>query len=361
MSRPIHVAIVGGNAERGWARDAHVPALARLRDAYLISAVSARSEETARAACEAFGGGRPFGDSLAMVRDPEVDLVAVTVKVPEHRAIVLAALKAGKHVYCEWPLGRDASEAEEMARAVKPSTRVAVGLQGLYAPAVRQAAELAAAGAIGKPKVLRVFSSAAAWGAETSPFNAYLQDKSTGATLETIGGGHTLAAVEALAGPYVEVDARNTTVLKQVPVAGTDRTVERTCADHMLVLGQHQGGCVSTVEVVGGAQTRPALFELVGETGWLRITGVTPGTYQIPRLAIEASFPLEPLRREVAAVLAGPPVNVAELYAAFAQDIATNSRAVPDFAAAARLSRLLEAIDVASATGRRQRLAPLGD
>ena len=222
---PIRVGIVGANAERGWARDAHLAAL-RALPGFTIAAVSARTQEIANEAAAHFGAARGFGNSLELVRDPEVDVVAVTVKVPEHRAIVLAALAAGKHVYCEWPLGRDLAEAREMAKAVPSGCHAMIGLQGLFAPAILAAARLVQDGAIGTPRVLRVFGSAAAWGDDTPAFGAYLQDKRTGATLETIGGGHTLAPVEALVGRYVEVDARNTTFLKLVPIiASTSASV----------------------------------------------------------------------------------------------------------------------------------------
>lgn len=355
MPDQIRIGLVGANPERGWARDAHLPALRRLPH-YALAAVSARSQELAEAAAAAFGAPRAFGDSLALARDRAVDLVVVTVKVPEHRAVVLAALEAGKHVYCEWPLGRDLAEAREMAAAVRPQTRAVIGLQGLSAPAIRQAASLLAEGAIGRPRVLRVFATAAAWGAETTPHQAYLQDRTTGATLATIGGGHTLAAIEALVGPYVEVDGRNSILRPRVRVQGTDETVARTCADHMLVLGRHESGCVSTLEVVGGMSERPALFEVVGEGGWLRVVGTKPGTYQIPRLALEASAPVEPAPAPVAPELAGPPANIAEVYARLAQDLARGARTLPDFEAAVRLTRLLDVIEAASDTGLRQRL-----
>ena len=290
---PIRVGIVGANAERGWARDAHLAAL-RALPMFAVTAVSARRQDIADEAAAHFGAARGFGNSLELVRDPEVDVLAVTVKVPEHRAIVLAALAAGKHVYCEWPLGRDLAEAREMANAVPPGIHAMIGLQGLFAPTILAAARLVQGGGIRAPRVLRVFGSAAAWGDDTPAFGAYLQDKRTGATLETIGGGHTLAPVEALIGRYVEVDARNTTFLKQVPIIGTNETVERTCADHMLVTGLHGSGCVSMFEVVGGKpEHRTALFELEGSKGWLRVSGTVPGTCQIAPLILEASVPVE--------------------------------------------------------------------
>lgn len=354
MTGPIRVGIVGAHPERGWGRDAHLPALRALPQ-FTLGAVSARTQEQADAAAAHFRAPRAFGDSLELVRDPGIDLVAVTVKVPEHRAVVLAALEAGKHVYCEWPLAADLAEAREMAAAVHPQAYAVIGLQGLSAPAVRQAVQLLRDGAIGTPRVLRAFATAAAWGETAAPHYAYLQDKRNGATLETIGGGHTLAAIEALVGRYVEIDARNSILRTRVPVAGTAETVDRTCADHMLVLGGHESGCVSTLEVLGGTSTRPALFEVQGSEGWLRVVGTVPGTYQIPRLALEASVPVPPLPEQRVPELTGPPVNVAEAYGRLAEQLRTGVRTLPDFADAVRLTELLDAIDTASSTGARQR------
>jgi len=57
------------------------------------------------------------GDRLA--RHPDVDLVTVTVKVPDHYRPVMAAIDASKHIYCEWPLGRNTGEAREMLDAAE--------------------------------------------------------------------------------------------------------------------------------------------------------------------------------------------------------------------------------------------------
>jgi predicted dehydrogenase len=353
VSGPLRIGIAGANAERGWALDAHLTALKAV-PGYQIAAVSARNQDLADAAAKVFGAARAFGDTLEMVRDSGVDLVVVTIKVPEHRAVVLAALAAGKHVYCEWPLGRDLAEAEEMCAAVPASVHAVTGLQGLHAPAIRHAAKLVREGAIGRPLSLSVFSSAGAWGTTSPRHYAYLQDKRNGATLETIGGGHVLPLIEALVGNYSEVDARNSILHKQVTVQGTDETVERTCADHMFVLGLHQSGCVSSLEIVGGSPERSSLFELQGEKGWLRLVGQTRGTAQIAPLAIEASVPVDPLPASVAPELAGPSANVAELYAALLADLRNGTRTTPDFVRAVRLTKLLDAIDVASDEGRRQ-------
>lgn len=357
MSANRHrIGIVGGNATRAWAHDAHVPALKKMADRFVIEAVSARTQELADEANAAFGGNRAFGDSLALVRDPDIDVVAVSVKVPEHRAVVLAALAAGKNVYCEWPLGRDLAEAEEMAAAVPAGAHVMIGTQALSAPAVLHAKKLIEEGYLGELQVCRVFSPTGGWGDSAPPHYAYLQDKANGATLETIAGGHTLATIEFLAGPYAELDARTSILRKHVPIIGSDEVVERTCADHMLVLGKHGSGCISTLEVTGGVGDRDLSFQLVGSKGSLSMTSSFPGGYQAGTIVLETSFDAPPVPEHVVEGLKYAPVNVAEAWARFADDIENGTYSVPDFDAAVRLTKLLDAIDTASASGQRQRL-----
>src|SRR5437867_4232419 len=102
----LGVGIIGVSPTRGWAATAHIPALRALPN-YEIRALSAHTPESARAAGEVFGVNAVFSDHEQMVTQPDIDVVAVTIKVPHHRELVGAALAAGKAVYCEWPLGRD--------------------------------------------------------------------------------------------------------------------------------------------------------------------------------------------------------------------------------------------------------------
>src|SRR5437773_16956 len=110
----LGVGIIGVSPVRGWAATAHIPALRALPN-YEIRALSAHSARSARAAGEAFGVGAVFSDHRQLVTQPDIDVVAVTVRVPFHRELVSAAIAAGKAVYCEWPLGRDLDEARTMA------------------------------------------------------------------------------------------------------------------------------------------------------------------------------------------------------------------------------------------------------
>jgi predicted dehydrogenase len=96
----LGVGIVGVSPVRGWAATAHIPTL-RVLPNYEIRALTAHNDESARAAGEAFGVSSVFSDHGQLRARPDVDVVAVTVKVPHHRELVSAALTAGKAVYYE--------------------------------------------------------------------------------------------------------------------------------------------------------------------------------------------------------------------------------------------------------------------
>lgn len=76
----LRVGIIGVNAERGWARESHVPsvqALAGLR----LAAVANRTPEAAAAAGAAFGV-RGYGDPADLIADPDIDIVTIAASPP---------------------------------------------------------------------------------------------------------------------------------------------------------------------------------------------------------------------------------------------------------------------------------------
>ena len=130
MTDRLRVGIVGASADgQGWAPISHFPAL-RTLPGFEIAAICTAHADTAAAAAKVYGVKRAFHDYPTMVQEPDIDLVSVVVRVPNHHQVVMAALNAGKHVYCEWPLGANLAEAEEMAALARSKgVRAMVGLQ----------------------------------------------------------------------------------------------------------------------------------------------------------------------------------------------------------------------------------------
>jgi predicted dehydrogenase len=100
----------------------------------------------------------------------------------------------------------------------------------------------------------------------------------------------------------------------------------------------------------------PGRIELVGSKGTLVLTSRAAGGYQVGNIEWEASIATDPVPQPVSPGLVLGPANVSEAYARLESDIRNGTRTVPDFATAVRITRVLDAIDAASDSGRRQAL-----
>src|SRR6201987_2323005 len=192
-SRKLRVGIVGANPSRGFASIAHIPALQALPD-FEIRAVCTTRQDSADAAARHFGAPLAFCDAEKLAQHPDVDLVTVSVKVPDHYQPVMAAIEAGNHVYCEWPLGHNTDEAVRMRDAAnRKGVRHAVGLQGQVSPAINYTKDLIAEGYIGR--VLSATMIGCAPNGGPSIDRPYKADFANGANLMTITGGHQIDAL----------------------------------------------------------------------------------------------------------------------------------------------------------------------
>src|SRR5712691_6139897 len=217
-SRKIRVGIVGASASRGFASIAHIPALRALPQ-FEIAAVCTTRQESAEAAARHFGIPLAFSDPEQLARHPDVDLVTVSVKVPDHFSPVMAAIEAGKHVYCEWPLGRDTAEAVRMLDAAERSRiRHAVGLQGQVSPAIDYARDLVADGYVGRVLTATMIGCAPNWGATID--RAFQADRAMGANLLTITGGHQIDALCHCLGELRELAAFVVSQRDRIPLQG---------------------------------------------------------------------------------------------------------------------------------------------
>ena len=101
-----------------------------------------------------------YGDARELIADPEVDLVSICVKVPHHHELAKAALQAGKHVFCEWPLGANLDQAAELETSLA-AYRNGVGLQGRMSPIANYARDLVTEGYVGEVQAVNLISRSA--------------------------------------------------------------------------------------------------------------------------------------------------------------------------------------------------------
>src|SRR5712672_779452 len=358
------VGIIGVSPVWGWAATAHIPALRALPN-YEIRALSARSEESARVIGRVFGVSAVFSDHQQLVIQPDIDVVAVTVKVPYHRELVFAALAAGKAVYCEWPLGRDLDDARAMAAlAGEKGVRTVVGLQARQAPAIEFVQELLSDGYAGEVLSTTMVGLSVPGGVVGQP-NAYMLDKANGANLLTIAAGHSLDSLNHVLGEFAGLSAVSDLRRPLITIEETGEQITKTAADQIAVIGTLTSGATASIHVreavAGGTGF---LWEINGTDGTLRITAdaAFPGIY--PLTVAGARGLKEPAELAISAALTqkwpalaslegAPAYNVGRAYAAFAADIDNGTHTVPDFADAVRRHEVIAAIERSAASGER--------
>ena len=355
MAKSLRVGIIGVSVDRGWARESHVPAVQRLAGLEL-AAVATGHQATASAAAKAFGAGAAYGDAADLFRDPDIDLVGICVKVPAHLKLVLGALEAGKHVYCEWPLGRDSAEGEEIAAAADAAgVHAAVGLQTRMNPAALQARKLIVSGAIGRTLSTQIYSSTIGFGLKMPTAEVYTEKAENGVTLVTIQGAHTLDLAIAVLGELVNVTALNTTQYPEIEIGDDATPHARSTFDHMLAQARLADGSALSVEVAGGRPPEtPFRLEVIGEKGVLTLDGGAPRGFQAGRLRLALNGETQHVDEGEIGSMPDTAVNVAGIYAALRDDISQGTSTAPDFHHAVRLARLIDDVMVSSQTGIRR-------
>src|SRR5438132_1235165 len=363
-AKRIRVGIIGANPDRGWAAQAHIPALKSLSDDFEITAVSTSRRESADAASKLFGVPLALDNHQDLVNSGAVDVVAVTVKVPHHLELVTAALEAGKAVYCEWPLGNGLQEAETLAALAKKQGALAVaGLQARSAPSVAYVRDLVEQGYVGEVLSSTLVGSGMGWGPTVEPSNAYLNDKRNGATMLSIAVGHTADALCYCLGEVRELSATTAMRRETFTIAGTDESIPMNADDQVAVTGLLESGAAFAIHYRGGASRGTnLLWEINGSDGDLQLTA-TGGQAQIWELDIRGGkgeqstvehLPVPEQYRWAPPQPPGPSTNVAQAYAHFARDYRDGTHLCPTFDDAVTRHRMLDAIETAAATGHRQ-------
>src|SRR5881275_1710802 len=232
----IRVGIIGASPDRGWAAQAHIPALKSLADDFDITALSTSRRASADAAGKLFGVPLAFDNHQDLVNSAAVDLVAVTVKVPHHLELATAALEAGKAVYCEWPLGNGLHEAETLAAlANKQGVLAVAGLQARSAPAVAYVRDLVEQGYVGEVLSATLVGSGMGWGPTVEPFNVYLNERKNGATMLSVAVGHTADALCHCLGEVRELSATMTMRRQTFTIAETGESKPMAADDQVAV------------------------------------------------------------------------------------------------------------------------------
>jgi predicted dehydrogenase len=359
MADKVRLGIIGANIHRGWAPRAHLPAVVASPE-FELTAVCTTRQESAEESRAKFGAKLAFDDWHKMLDYPDIDAVALVLRVPSHYEPTMAALNAGKHVYTEWPLGRTTAEAEEMAELARAKgVRNMVGLQARAAPAILYAKELVESGYVGE--VLSCHVSRIQEGVlERTSDRSWQRDRDMGANTLTITCGHTIDALRFVVGDFSNVSAVVSTQAREWLELDTQQKVGVTSPDNILVSGRLANGGVASVHVASNPWAGSGYrMEVYGRDGTLVVSSEESPNHDGLRLqGSRGGNVLEDLEVPSNYTLVlegmprGAPYNVGQMYYQFGQGIRSGEDCQPDFNTAVELHRFLDSIQEASSQGR---------
>ncbi len=279
-ARRLKVAVVGAgisNSPDGrerWAVRAHLPALEALPDLYETVAVCTTRMETATAAARKFDVPHAFDGVERMLAElPEIEVVCVSVRPSVHHQVAMAALAAGKHVYCEHPLGTTTAQARAMHElAQRKGVHTIVGHEYHYEPAALQMAQLIRAGYLGKPLAFNIAYFVSNYIAPRPSHRMWLCQSEMGGH-PGYRSGHSLERVTALLGRDISAICADMAV--QVPErANLDggAPIVSDQVDNMNYLLRAADGVMGTLQVSFTAWFGTgSRFEVYGTEGMLML------------------------------------------------------------------------------------------
>jgi len=146
MSERIKVGIIGV----GQVGKMHVDQYRNIPDAEIV-AVADVDEAEARRVAGTCGAGKIFTDFRELLKMDEIQAVDVCLHNNLHAPVSIAAMEAGKHVYCEKPLAGSVTDAKAMI-AARERTGMKLSMQagGLFSAETRVARRLIEEGHLGK-------------------------------------------------------------------------------------------------------------------------------------------------------------------------------------------------------------------
>jgi predicted dehydrogenase len=284
--RRIGVGVIGF----GWLGQAHSRSLLRIPtlfaerefDAELVvcgDTLPERRDDAVRS----FGFARAEADWRAVIDDPGVEVVYIAAPNMLHVELVEAAAQAGKHVFCEKPVGGTPEQTVRAERAARRAgVRTAVGYNYRWAPLVQYARELIASGRLGEITNYRgrFFSMYGSDPLGVLSWRFLVDQAGYGVTTDLMS--HSVDLAHMLLGPITKVTGTTETFIRERPLPGAggthygrgsagDPTGKVTNEDYAGMLCEFANGARGTFEAsrsIVGPESQMA-FEVYGTKGAL--------------------------------------------------------------------------------------------
>ncbi|MEZ4607016.1 MAG: Gfo/Idh/MocA family oxidoreductase, partial [Deinococcales bacterium] len=219
-----------------------------------------------------------------LARD-DIDLIDCCVPNHMHEEIVIAAAKAGKHIYCEKPLAMNLAQAERMVEAVQVAgVKTQLTFNFRFFPAIYRAKQLIEAGFLGRVFSFRGRYFRSSYIDPQKPLSWRLsKDISGGGALHDLGS-HIIDLLYYLLGSFDSVNATLETLIKERPIkAGSPEKGKVDVDDFALIQARLKDGTIGNIEVsrMGTGVSNECLFEIYGEKGAIRFHAEDPSYLEV--------------------------------------------------------------------------------
>jgi predicted dehydrogenase len=335
--------------------------------------VCRRSAEGRAAAGDMGYYRRVVADYRELIDDPEIDVICVATPNRFHKEHLIAAIRAGKHIYCDKPAVTSEEEADEVLAVMRETGyagKTQMVFHNRFLPAVLRAKQLIDEGFLG-----RVYQYRGAYlHASNADPNRPLAWKST----QALGGGgslvdlgsHLIDMMQFLLGDIASIYAVCETLVKERTDPATGRRTPVDTDDLALMIARHHGGALGALEATKLATgiCDELRFEIHGEGGALRFNlmeanwldvydqrdpgGAFGGARGFKRIECLQQYP------QPATGFPAPKVNIGWLRAhlhcmhSFLEAIALDRAPSPSLEDGLRLQRVLAAAYRSAASGR---------
>ena len=245
------------------------------------------------------GAALATADWHSVVDDPQIQLVDISAPNHLHFPIAMAAIEAGKAVYCEKPLALSHDQARQMSEAAtQGGVQTFVAFNNLFAPSTQLAKILIDDGAIGRPVQFIGSFDQGFYSDPALPHSWRVTEAEAGSGALGDLGSHIISIAQHLVGPVSSVMAQDAVVFADRPVAVTGsgygarsssqaerRPVEND--DFFEALVRFETGALGSI---GASRVAPGKvfginWEVRGTEGALRVDDERPSELQIFRMA----------------------------------------------------------------------------
>lgn len=366
----IRVALIGGAGFMGRAHSlgyslaavlGGVPA--RIVKSVLVDVDAAAAE---RSAAE-LGWLSSSSDWRAVVANPEIDVIDIVTPPGHHKEIALAALAAGKRVFCEKPLANDLASAIEMSDAAAVAgVTTQVGFNYRHISAISQIRDVIASGSLGTPLHFRgEYLTDALFFIDDFGWRGSRASGGSGAVGDI--GSHIIDIAEYVVGPIARVCAVQRT--KKRGAEGEDwfDETERRAADRLddaaAFVVEFENGAIGTFSVgfYSSGRKNALTFEVDASRGsvefdWnhrdkFHLSMISDPAERSGLTAVEVTAEHPDVWYPVPGLGQGYLDGTAIQIQRFLTAVAENRASSPDFADATRAQRVVDAVEASSRTG----------